>query len=85
MTRQLLFAVALSLAPLAAVAQGIPQIVTGETMRAAGGAVTDAVKSNQELSDKEKTQPTPPATADKPQMPQTAPAPTPAPSPTPAR
>jgi hypothetical protein len=85
MTKHLLRAVALASAPFTAIAQGIPQTVTAETLRVTGGAMTDAVKSNQELSDTEKAQPNPPAMVDKPPPRHPAPAPTPAPNPAPAR
>ena len=89
MRRYLLLAATISLAPFAAAAQGVPAPVITETTRATGTAITDGIKSNMELIDKDKAQPAPPAMpsspAGSPDQAQPTPPAIPNPSPSPSR
>ena len=83
MMKSLMLAAACALAPLCAAAQGIPVTVTTETMRELGTAITDAIRANQELIERERSQAARPAAASLPPRPEPQQEPQPVPAPTP--
>jgi hypothetical protein len=88
MRKSLLLGAAIALAPLAALAQGVPPGVVNEVVRQSGTSTTDAIRLNQDLIEKEqrdKAAATPPtATVPQPQQALPQPMQTPQPMPTPA-
>jgi hypothetical protein len=72
-------AAALAFVPLAAGAQGVPTAVTAETLRALGTLNADALRSNEELIQREQSQASPATPEVSAQQPQPQPQPRPQP------